>query len=115
MFASVWGYYLGRSYLQTGRWLSTSLLSVAIAAALHGFYDFLVLSDPWFALPLSALLMLTIWVWRMVLIRGLHNRGGFEEPCEICETIAGPASRNGASSSHAAPEGPGTNDRRASS
>lgn len=111
MFASVWGYYVGRSYLQAGTWLSTSLLSVAVAAALHGTYDFLVLSEPWFALPLSAVLMLTIWIWRMLLIRGLQNLSGFEEHCEVCETVTGATSRLGTPSSHAATNGPGTGRR----
>ena len=111
MFASIWGYYLGRNHLRKGYWFSTTLLSVAVAAALHGIYDFLVLSEPAYALPLSALLMLAIWVWRILLIRGLHNLGGFEARCEICETIAGALPRDDATSAHAATNGPGT-DRR---
>lgn len=111
MFASVWGFYVGRSFLARGTWRSLALLSVAVAAALHGLYDFLAMSEPGYALPMSALLMLAIWVWRMLLIRGLHNLSGFEAHCEICETITGVVPRDGASSSHAATNGPGTERR----
>ncbi len=88
MFASVWGYYVGRAYLRMSSWWSPGLLSVPAAAFLHGGYDFLVLAEPLAALPLSALLMLVIWLWRILLIRGLHNQKGYEAECAICVVIA---------------------------
>lgn len=89
MFASVWGYYIGRAYLRHDSWLTPALWSVPAAALLHGGYDFLVLAEPLAALPLSAVLMLLIWIWRILLIRGIHSRSGFEGKCAVCESIAG--------------------------
>jgi protease PrsW len=113
MFASIWGYYIGRSFLRTGKRWSTGLLSLPVAFALHGIYDFLILAEPYAALPASAALMLLIWIWRMLLIRGLHNRSGFEERCEVCEIVAGGEAAPGTSSAHAASNGPVTKGRRA--
>lgn len=94
LFASVWGYYIALAYLTRGRWLLATLLWVPPAAFLHGAYDFLVLAEPLAALPASALLMLAIWSWRTVLIRGVHSRAGFEEKCDFCEALAGDESAN---------------------
>jgi hypothetical protein len=44
-----------------------------LAAALHGFYDFLVLQSPRAALPGAALLIISIWIWRLILMRRLHR------------------------------------------
>lgn len=76
MFASVWSYYIARSYLAHGRLASVTVVAVAAAAFLHGLYDFIVLAAPMSALPLSALLILLIWAWRMFLIRGIHREAG---------------------------------------
>jgi hypothetical protein len=40
---------------------------------MHGLYDFVVLAFPE-VLPLSALLILAIWLWRMRLIAQLHQQ-----------------------------------------
>ena len=93
MFASVWGFYVGRAYLYRGSHRVPALLSVLVAMALHGGYDFLVLAEPLAALPLSAFLMLLIWIWRLLLIRGIHSRSGHEDKCGICEVIAGDAAK----------------------
>lgn len=76
MFASIWGYYIGRAILRRGRVALAILASVSLAAALHGLYDFIVLAEPYTALPLAAVLVLLIWIWRMFLIRGIHRDGG---------------------------------------
>ncbi|MDH5500323.1 MAG: PrsW family intramembrane metalloprotease, partial [Gammaproteobacteria bacterium] len=89
MFASIWGYSIGRAHLQGRSLWQAALISLAIASSLHGIYDFLVLAEPLAALPLSALLMLMIWIWRMLLIRGIHSRSAHEDKCGICEVIAG--------------------------
>jgi len=72
VFASIWGFYVGRACLEGSRLVPTILVALAATAILHGLYDYLVIAMPAFALPLSALLVLAIWVWRMYLIRDLQ-------------------------------------------
>jgi hypothetical protein len=43
---------------------------------LHGTYDFIVIALPISALPLSAALIIAIWIWRLVVIRRLKKRAG---------------------------------------
>lgn len=76
MFASVWSYFIARAFLRGERLPPVVVAAVATAALLHGIYDFIVLAAPLSALPLSALLILLIWVWRMLLIRRLHRKAG---------------------------------------
>ena len=71
-FASIWGYFIGRAWLRRRRLWRTILVALGATALLHGLYDYLVISMPMFALPLSALLILGIWLWRVFLIRDLH-------------------------------------------
>lgn len=72
VFASIWGYYIGRAYLcrRPIFWIVIAVL--AITAFLHGIYDFLVIAMPASTLPVAALLILGLWVWRLLLIRDLH-------------------------------------------
>ena len=72
VFASVWGYYVGRACLQGRGLLRTTLTALAGTAILHGLYDYLVIALPRFALPASAMMVLALWLWRMFLIRDLH-------------------------------------------
>ena len=72
-FASIWGYYVGRAYL-CGRSLGrTTIAALAVAAILHGSYDFVVIAMPAPALPAAAFLIGAIWMWRLWLIRDLHS------------------------------------------
>lgn len=72
VFASVWGYLIGKA------WLSGKPMAVAVPAALaltgllHGLYNFIVMGLPGYMLPISAALITAIWIWRMRLIRDLH-------------------------------------------
>lgn len=75
-FASVWGYRVSVRWLAGEPVLLTAFVAVTIAALLHGIYDFIVIAYPPSALPLSALLILGIWAWRLVLIRTLKRRAG---------------------------------------
>ena len=76
LFASVWGYKIGIARL-AGRPLAlVSFVAVTIAAILHGFYDFIVIALPISALPLSAALILAVWIWRLVTIRHLKRIAG---------------------------------------
>jgi hypothetical protein len=45
----------------------------AIAAVLHGIYDFVVLLSPIRALPVGALGILILWIWRLKLLRQMHH------------------------------------------
>lgn len=75
LFASVWGYLIGCAYLNGRHLAITAVLSLLSAALLHGIYDYITLSYPPTALPLAALLILAVWVWRILLIRRLQRTG----------------------------------------
>lgn len=73
VFASVWGYYIGRAVLFRRRRIATVVAMLVLAAVLHGIYDFLVIGMPPGALPLAAALIAGIWIWRLRLIRDLRE------------------------------------------
>lgn len=73
VFASIWGYYIGRAYLFKKSLVSTILLALAFTAILHGIYDFIVIGLPAPVLPIAAFLITGAWIWRLCLIRDLHN------------------------------------------
>jgi RsiW-degrading membrane proteinase PrsW (M82 family) len=88
VFASIWGYHIGRAYLRQERLVATILLALGGTALLHGIYDYLVIALPRFALLASALLVLGIWIWRMFLIRDLHvaarnHNDGLASPADV--------------------------------
>jgi RsiW-degrading membrane proteinase PrsW (M82 family) len=72
MFASVWGFAYGRARMRGGSIVRACVLGVALAALLHGLYDFLALSVSVWLRPAAALLILTIWIWRMRLFRSVQ-------------------------------------------
>jgi RsiW-degrading membrane proteinase PrsW (M82 family) len=76
LFASVWGYQIGIARLAGRPLVLVSFVAVTIAAILHGFYDFIVIALPISALPLSAALILAVWIWRLVTIRHLKRLAG---------------------------------------
>ena len=63
VFASIWGHTVGVALIRGQRLMPAILKGVALAALLHGLFDFLTLS------PLlrifSALLILAAWLWRI--------------------------------------------------
>ena len=73
VFASIWGYYIGRAFLCRRSLGPTIIAALACTAILHGIYDFVVIALPAPALPLAAFLILGIWLWRLFLIRDLHT------------------------------------------
>ena len=73
VFASLWGYYIGRDYL-CGRPLWTTVIAAGvITSLLHGMYDFIVIGLPPSMLPIAASLIVGLWIWRLFLIRDLHS------------------------------------------
>jgi len=72
VFASVWGYYIGKARLLGKPLLPVVLGSLGLTALLHGTYDFIAIGLPPTALPLVALLIVSLWIWRLFLIRDLH-------------------------------------------
>jgi RsiW-degrading membrane proteinase PrsW (M82 family) len=85
VFASIWGYYIGRAYLCREKLFLTILAALVFTAALHGIYDFLVIGLPTSALPISAFLVASIWIWRLYLIRDLHARARNDDPQSDCQ------------------------------
>ena len=73
VFASIWGYYIGRAYLCRKFLGRTIFVTLAFTAILHGVYDFVVIALPAPALPIAAFLIVGIWLWRLRLIRDLHT------------------------------------------
>ncbi len=74
LFASIWAHWITRARLAKKSIAGPLVLSFALSAALHGIYNFLVLLTPISALPLAAALVLAIWVWRLLLMRRMHER-----------------------------------------
>ena len=79
VFASVWGYWIGIAHLAGRPIALTTFVAVTIAALFHGMYDFVVIALPVSALPLSATLILAIWLWRLFLIRRIKRAQGHIE------------------------------------
>ena len=80
LFASIWGYTIGCAHVR-GESIHRGLLGGFLAAAgLHGLYDFIVLQQTLNALPIAAILIIVGWLWRLRLLRTLHEsavgRGG---------------------------------------
>jgi len=73
VFASIWGYYIGRAWLCRRAFKKTVFGALACTAFLHGVYDFVVIALPAPVLPVAAFLILSLWIWRLVLMRDLHT------------------------------------------
>ena len=73
VFASLWGYHVGRAKVAGRRILRPALASFVAAVLLHGIYDFIVLGFTEEALLVAALLIVGVWLWRLRLIRRLSD------------------------------------------
>jgi RsiW-degrading membrane proteinase PrsW (M82 family) len=73
VFASIWGYYVGRAWLRRKAVTSTVLAALGCSALLHGVYNFVVIGLPAPWLPVAAGLIAGLWIWRLCLIRDLHD------------------------------------------
>ena len=74
LFASIWGYWVARAVLNDRSIIFAAIIGYAIAAILHGLYDFMVIMKPQSALPVAALLILFVWLWRLKLMQDLHRQ-----------------------------------------
>ena len=73
LFASIWGHWITQARLARRSILRPALLGFMLAAGLHGLYDFMVLRHPVSALPIAAAMIAVIWVWRLRLMRRMHD------------------------------------------
>lgn len=74
LFASIWGLWIGRAYLNNRSVAKAAIAALAVAAGLHGLYDFVVILNPRHSLPIAALVIVAIWVWRLKLMRAMHEK-----------------------------------------
>ncbi len=74
LFASIWAYWISRARLFGLSMARATCMGFLLAAFLHGLYDFLVLIHPVAALPVAALLIVGIWIWRLRLMHRLHEQ-----------------------------------------
>lgn len=74
VFASIWAHWITTAWLAKASIIRPGVTGFAIAAGLHGGYDFLVLLHPVTALPIAALMIVVIWVWRLRLMRRMHRQ-----------------------------------------
>ena len=73
LFASIWGHWVTQAHIEGRAIAVTVVVSTAVAALLHGIYDFIVILNPRFALPVAALMIVAIWIWRLRVLRSLHR------------------------------------------
>lgn len=73
VFASIWGYFIGRTFLCGKPLLGVMVAAFALSALVHGLYDFLVIGLAPRALPIGAAIILWIWIWRLARLRDLHT------------------------------------------
>ena len=73
LFASVWGYTIGCARIRGDSIPRAIATGFVIASGLHGLYDFIVLQKTFNALPIAALLILGLWIWRLRLLEAMHG------------------------------------------
>ena len=73
LFASIWAYWITCAWLAKKSIIAPALLGFLLAAGLHGLYDFLVLKYPVTALPVAALMIAGLWIWRLRLMHRMHK------------------------------------------
>lgn len=73
LFASIWAHWITRARLAQESIVRPALFGFLLAAGFHGLYDFLVLKYPATALPIGALMIASIWIWRLRLMQRMHK------------------------------------------
>lgn len=76
VFTSVWAYHIGSAHLRGEGVLRASVVWLAVSALLHGIYDFIVLGFPSPVLVVAALVIVSVWIWRLAVIRRLARPDG---------------------------------------
>lgn len=76
MFASIWGYAVGRAHCRGRPVLPAAAAGLLLAALVHGVYDFFAIGLPEWAGIGAAGVIAAVWLWRMRLIRRLGRGGG---------------------------------------
>ncbi len=74
VFASIWGHWIAQAHLQGRSIAAGASVGLAIAASLHGVYDFIVLLNPHNSLPVAAVIIASVWLWRLRLMRRMHEQ-----------------------------------------
>lgn len=74
MFASIWGYTCSRAQMRNRPLLPAAFSGLALAAAAHGIYDFAAIGLSAWVHIVPPVIILSIWIWRMHLIRHLNKR-----------------------------------------
>lgn len=74
LFASIWGYTIGCAHLRGESIVRGTIGGFLLAAGLHGLYDFIVLQQSFNALPIAAVLIIGVWIWRLRLLDVMHRR-----------------------------------------
>ena len=73
LFASIWAYWVTFAWLEGRPIGGPAAKGFLLAAGVHGLYDYLVLREPVSALPIAAAMIAGIWIWRLRLMRRLHE------------------------------------------
>lgn len=73
LFASIWAHSVTRAWQDGSNIILPAVLGFLLSASLHGIYDFLILLAPQSALPIAASMIIGIWIWRLFLMRRLHQ------------------------------------------
>lgn len=73
LFASIWAHWITTARLAGTPAVGPGLVGFLLAAGLHGLYDFMVLRHPVSALPIAAAMIAGIWIWRLRLMRRMHE------------------------------------------
>ena len=79
LFASIWGHWITQAHLAGRSILKATVAGLAVAAGLHGLYDFVVILNPRNSLPVAALGIVAIWVWRLRLLRAMHRKASHQD------------------------------------
>jgi len=74
LFASIWGHCTTRAHLRGESVAKAALTGLLSAAFLHGIYDFIAIPSPRSSLPIAALLIASIWLWRLRLMRAMQDK-----------------------------------------
>ncbi len=74
LFASIWAHWITSDWLARRPFGRSLWVGFLAAASLHGVYDFLVLQSPVSALPIAAIMIVALWVWRLLVLRRLHQQ-----------------------------------------